>query len=253
MLEMKHVTVETVDIKKPILKDFSLSIQEGEIHAIMGPNGAGKSTLSKVIFKNPNYEIKQGEITLFDQDLKALQTEQIARMGAFLVLQDPPVIEGVSTSDFMREALYEKTKERVNLYSFVKEIEKDCQKLSLKEELLHQSINQGLSGGERKKNELLQLLLLKPKLIVLDELDSGLDVDSLKQVCKVFNDYLKEYPSTSVLIITHYSRILEYIHPDFVHKMVDGKIVQTGTIHLAKEIEKEGYQINEHTKEQSHE
>ncbi len=253
MLEMKHLTVETVDINKKILNDFSLTIKEGEIHAIMGPNGTGKSTLSKVLFRSPQYRVLEGTIALDKQDLLSLSTEEVARCGLFLVMQDPPVIEGVTTSDFMREALYEKNKERVNLYTFMKEIGTASQKLSLKEELVHQSINQGLSGGERKKNEIFQLLLLKPNYIVLDELDSGLDVDSLKQVCEVLNEYKKENPHVSFLMITHYSRILEYIHPDFVHKMVDGKIVETGDLSLAKKIEAEGYQVNEHTKELFHE
>lgn len=253
MLEIKQLTVETVETKKEILKDFTLSIQDGEIHAIMGPNGTGKSTLSKAIFRHPKYQVTSGDMSFNGTDLLSLQTDEVARLGLFLCMQDPLVIEGVTNSDFLREALYSKNGERVNLYSFVKEITAASKLLSLREDTIHQSINLGLSGGERKKNEILQLLLLKPKCIVLDELDSGLDVDSLKLVCEILKTYLKEYPKTSVLIITHYSRILEYLVPDFVHKMMDGRIVETGDISLAKEIEQEGYQVNEHTKEQLHE
>ena len=253
MLEIKQLNVETKQTHKPILKDFSVTIKEGEIHAIMGPNGAGKSTLSKVIFKNPLYHIVSGKMTFNGSDLTCLETDEVARLGLFLCMQDPMVIEGVSNSDFLREALFSKTKERVNLYTFVKEMTEATKQLSLRDEMIHQPINQGLSGGERKKNEILQLLLLKPKFLILDELDSGLDVDSLKKVCHVLNTYLKENKETSVLIITHYSRILEYIHPDYVHKMVDGTLVETGSLSLAHQIEQEGYQINEHTKEQFHE
>ncbi len=245
MLEIKDLTVQTTDIGKVILNDFSLSIQEGEIHAIMGPNGTGKSTLSKVLLRHPAYQVTSGSMQWNGTDLLSLTTDEVARLGIFLCMQDPVVIEGVTTSDFLREALYEKTKERVDLYSFIKEIETATKQLSFKEEVIHQSVNQGLSGGEKKKSEILQMLLLKPQLILLDELDSGLDVDSLKEVCAVLNTYLKENPKTSVLMITHYSRILEYLHPDFVHKMVDGKIVATGDFQLAHQIEMEGYQVNE--------
>ena len=247
MLEIKELNVITTDIGKEILKDFSLSIQEGEIHAIMGPNGTGKSTLSKVIFHHPAYQITKGKMTFEGVDITDKETDEIGRMGLFLCMQDPLVIEGVTTSDFLREALYEKTKERVDLYHFVKEIGTGVKKLSLDENVIHQALNQGLSGGEKKKSEILQMLLLKPKFIILDELDSGLDVDSLKEVCKIINEYLKENPKTAVLMITHYSRILEYIHPLFVHNMVDGKIVETGDFHLAHKIEMEGYQVVEKT------
>ena len=249
MLEIKKLCVETTDTNKKILNQFSLSIKEGEIHAIMGPNGTGKGTLSKVIFRNQDYRILSGSMTLFGKDLIPLETCEVARLGVFLCMQDPLVIEGVSNSDFLREALYEKTKEHVSLYSFVKDVENATKKLEMDEKIIHQSINQGLSGGEKKKSEILQLLLLKPKLIILDELDSGLDVDSLKKVCTVLKEYLKEQKDASVLIITHYSRILDDIHPDYVHKMMDGKIIETGDIHLEHKIEQEGYQVKEQAKE----
>ena len=158
-------------------------------------------------------------------------------------MQDPTVIEGVSNSEFLRTAQGEITNEKVNLYTFIKEIEKSMDEVKLDSNLLHRSINKGFSGGEKKKNEILQLKVLKPKFIILDELDSGLDVDSLKVICKNINKYLKENKDVSLLIITHYPRILEYIKPDYVHILKDGTIVKTGTLDLAFEVDKNGYEM----------
>ena len=174
-------------------------------------------------------------------EINNLEVNDRAKKGMFLCMQDPTVIEGVSNSEFLRTAKGEILGEKVNLYSFIKDMDKAMKDVSLDSSMLHRSLNQGFSGGEKKKNEVLQLKVLKPKFIILDELDSGLDVDSLRVVCSNINDYLMENPDTSVLIITHYPRILEYIKPDYVHVMVDGKIQKTGNIDLAFTVEKDGY------------
>ena len=241
MLEIKNLMVKAKGTNKTILKDFSLSIGKGEIHAIMGPNGVGKSTLSKVIMAHPNYEVIEGSITFLQQDLKDLSTDERARLGIYYVMQDPSTIEGVTNSECLRTALRERTGEPVNLYQFIQEMNTNLKALKMDKNMIHRSINQGFSGGEKKKNEVLQLKMLKPKLILLDELDSGLDVDSLKIVCQNIKEYLQENKDTSVLLITHYSRILDLIRPDYVHEMLHGTIVKTGDIRLAKEIEKNGY------------
>lgn len=241
MLEINHLNASVKDKDIDILKDFSLKINSSEVHAIMGPNGTGKSTLAKVIMGHYGYEVTSGEMLFNGEDINSLEVNDRAKRGIFLCMQDPTVIEGVSNSEFLRTAKGEITGEKVNLYSFIKDMDKAMNDVTLDSSMLHRSLNQGFSGGEKKKNEVLQLKVLKPKFIILDELDSGLDVDSLRVVCSNINDYLKENPETSILIITHYPRILEYIKPDYVHVMVDGKIQKTGSIDLAFEVEKDGY------------
>lgn len=241
MLEVKNITARVKDSDIDILKDFNLEINEGEVHVIMGPNGTGKSTLSKVIMGHYNYEVNDGDILVDGKSILDMEVSERAKMGIFLCMQDPTVIEGVSNSEFLRTALSEVTGEHVNLYSFIKDMEKSMNDVSLDANMLHRSINAGFSGGEKKKNEILQMKILKPKYIILDEVDSGLDVDSLKVVCENINNYLKENKNASLLIITHYPRILEYLHPDFVHILSDGKIVKTGDIELSRQIEKNGY------------
>ena len=241
MLEINKLNANVKDKNIEILKDFSLNINKSEVHAIMGPNGTGKSTLAKVIMGHYGYEVISGEMFFNGEDINSLEVNERAKKGIFLCMQDPTVIDGVSNSEFLRTAKGEITGEKVNLYSFIKDMDKSMKDVNLESSMLHRSLNQGFSGGEKKKNEVLQLKVLKPKFIILDELDSGLDVDSLRIVCSNINDYLKENPDVSVLIITHYPRILEYIKPDFVHVMVDGKIQKTGTIDLAFEVEKVGY------------
>ena len=241
MLEIKHVDAKVKDSDIEILKDFSLKINSSEIHAIMGPNGTGKSTLSKIIMGHYNYEVVNGDIFYNNESILNLSVDERAKRGLFLSMQDPTVIEGVSNSEFLRTARGEITGEKVNLYTFIKDMETAMKEVNLDSSMLHRSLNVGFSGGEKKKNEILQLKFLKPKFIILDELDSGLDVDSLRIVCSNINMYLRDNPDTSVLIITHYPRILEYIRPDYVHVMMDGKIQKTGTVNLALEIEKNGY------------
>ena len=224
---------------KDILKNFYLNINAGEVHALMGPNGTGKSTLSKVILNNKKYQKLSGKIMFDNVDITNMSTDEIARKGIFLCNQLPCEIDGVTTADFLRTALNEK--EEVSLYQYIKKIDSAVKDLKMDENMIHRSMNKGFSGGEKKKNEILQLKVLEPKFIILDELDSGLDVDSLKIVCENINSYLKEHENTSVLIITHYPKILQYIKPDYVHVMVNGNIKKTGDASLALEIEEKGY------------
>ena len=238
-LEIKDLSVSVKE--KNILDDFNLVINAGEIHAIMGPNGTGKSTLSKVIMGDSNYHINSGDILVDGKTILDLTTDERARLGIFLCYQSPISIDGITNSEFIRCAINSGNDTPVGLYEFIKSIEKNIDDLKMDQAMMHRSLNSGFSGGERKKNEILQMKMLKPKFIIFDELDSGLDVDSLKIVCDNINDYLKEFPDTAVLLITHYTRILEFIKPGFVHMMKDGKINISGDYELAKKIEKYGY------------
>lgn len=239
MLKIKDLEVATDN--KVILNDFNLIINNGEIHTIMGPNGVGKSTLSRVIMGDPNYKVLNGEMTFNGDNLMVLSTDERAKKGIFLAMQYPMEIEGVSNQDFLRTAIGSVNNKRIGLYDFILKCEKGAEELSMNKDLIHRSLNVGFSGGEKKKNEVLQIKILKPKLIILDEIDSGLDVDSLKIVCENINEYKNEFPDTSILIITHYPRILEAIKPDYVHIMKNGKIVKTGDLSLALETEQVGY------------
>lgn len=234
-----NLVVETDN--KEVLKGLSLNIKKGEIHALMGPNGVGKSTLSKVIMGDKNYKVKNGDILVNGSSILSLTTDERARMGIFLSFQNPISIEGVTNSELLRSALNSRSEEPIGLYDFLKKLEKNTESLKMSKEMLHRSVNQNFSGGESKKNEIFQLLTLEPKFIILDELDSGLDVDSLKIVCDNIDNYLKEHKDTSLLIITHYPRILEYLKPKYVHILLDGKIKITKDKKLAKEIEENGY------------
>ncbi len=236
-LKIDNLTV-TID-NKTILEDFNLEVKSGEIHAIMGPNGTGKSTLTKVVMGDPNYKIKKGHIYFNDIDITKMKVDGRARLGLFLGMQMPMEIEGVSNADFLRTALRSK-EDNFKLYSFIKELDENVTKLKMDKEMIHRGINEGFSGGERKKNEILQMHILKPKVVMLDEIDSGLDVDSLKLVGQsVMEYYQKQKPA--ILLITHYQRLLDYIKPDYVHIMSDGKIIKSGDASLVKIIEEEGY------------
>ncbi len=239
MLKISNLEVST-DNKK-ILKGLDLLINDGEIHVIMGPNGVGKSTLSRAIMGDSNYIINNGDIIFDGDNLIPLSTDERAKKGIFLVMQYPMEIEGVSNQDFLRTAISSINNKKIGLYEFIKNCEKGAEELSMNKELIHRGVNVGFSGGEKKKNEVLQIKLLKPKFIILDELDSGLDVDSLRIVSENIYDYKKEYPNTSILIITHHPKILEYLKPDYVHIISNGKIIKTGNYDLALEIEKKGY------------
>jgi Fe-S cluster assembly ATP-binding protein len=240
MLNINKLNVAVGD--KKILNDFSLDIKPGEIHEIMGPNGTGKSTLSKVIMGSKNYTIESGSIKFNNKDNTKMSTDERAREGIFLSMQNPISIDGVQNSEFIKTAINSNRETPVGLYEFIKKVTEKAKELEINDEMIHRSLNVGASGGERKKNEVLQMCMLEPKLIILDELDSGLDIDSLKICTKGINNYLKEHKDTGVLIITHYPRILEYIKPDYVHMMVNGTIVKTGDYNLAFEIEKNGYE-----------
>lgn len=239
MLNIVNLTVKTKE--KEILKNLNLNINDGEIHALMGPNGTGKSTLSKVLMGSLDYEVTSGEISFNGTKINDLTPDERARMGLFLSFQSPLSIEGVTNSEFLRTAINSSRENPIGLYEFIKELDKNVEELSMSKDMIHRAVNSNASGGERKKNEILQMKLLKPKFLILDELDSGLDVDSLQIVCENINQYLKENPNTSVLIITHYPRILEYIRPNYVHILKEGAIAKTGDYKLALQIEKDGY------------
>ena len=239
MLKIEYLDV-SVNNKK-ILNNFNLIINDGEIHAIMGPNGVGKSTLSRVIMGDPNYKVLGGSIIFNGDNILPLSVDERAKKGIFLAMQYPMEIEGVSNQDFLRTAMSSVQNKRVGLYDFILKCEKGSDELKMHKDLIHRSLNVGFSGGEKKKNEVLQIKLLNPKFIILDELDSGLDVDSLRIVGENIGAYKQENPDTSILIITHHPKILEYLKPDFVHVINNGVITKSGAYELAMDIEKNGY------------
>lgn len=238
ILNIDNLTVEVEG--KTILKDFSLEIKSGEIHAIMGPNGTGKSTLTKVIMGDDNYKIVKGTISYNGKVINDMPVNERAKLGIFLGMQMPMAIEGVTNADFLRSALRAKEGDNFKLLSFIRDVDKLTKKLHMDPEMIHRGINDGFSGGERKKNEILQMNILKPDVVLLDEIDSGLDVDSLKLVGESVMDYYKER-KPAILLVTHYQRLLDYIKPDFIHIMKDGRIVLSGDKKLASKIEEDGY------------
>ena len=238
-LRIENLTVKVED--KIILKDFNLNINSGEIHVLMGPNGIGKSTLTKVIMGDYNYKIEKGNIYYNETLINDISVDERSRLGIFLGMQLPMEIEGVTNADFLRTALSIREKENFKLFNFIKELDNTVERLDMKNDMIHRGINQGFSGGERKKNEILQMYLLKPTLVMLDEIDSGLDVDSLKIVGQSIMNYYKKY-NPGMLLITHYQRLLDYIKPTHVHIISDGKIVKTGDYSLVKKVEEEGFQ-----------
>ena len=239
LLNVKKINVEVEN--KKILNDFSLEINSGEIHAIMGPNGVGKSTLSRVIMGDNNYKLLSGDILFNNESILGLKTDERARLGIFLAMQYPTEIPGISNQDFLRTAMAQNDDKRIGLYEFILKCEKASEELKMNKSLIHRDLNCGFSGGEKKKNEVLQIKMLKPKLIILDEIDSGLDVDSLRIVSENIRDYKKDNPDTSIIIITHHPKILEYLVPDYVHIVSHGQVIKTGNKDLAIEIEKKGY------------
>ena len=236
-LKIKDLTVSVEN--KTILKDFNIEIKSGEIHAIMGPNGTGKSTLSKVIMGDSNYKVEKGSIYFDDKEINDLPTDERAKLGIFLGYQMPLEINGVSNSDFLRTAMRSKD-ENFKLYDFIKKINQTVEQLNMDKQMIHRGINEGFSGGERKKNEILQMYMLEPNTIILDEIDSGLDVDSLRIVGENVMKYYEEN-KPAILLITHYQRLLDYIKPEYVHIMKNGHIVKTGDKELVKKIEEYGY------------
>ena len=239
ILKINDLTVSVEG--KIILKNFNLEIKPGEIHVIMGPNGIGKSTLTKVIMGDSNYKIESGSITYNDKLINDMSVDERSRLGIFLGMQLPLEIEGVTNADFLRSAVSVREKENFKLFEFIKSLDTSVEKLKMDSSMIHRGVNQGFSGGERKKNEILQMYMLKPTFVMLDEIDSGLDVDSLKIVGNSVMDYFKEC-NPGILLITHYERLLDYIKPTHVHIISDGKIVKSGDYSLVKEIEKNGFE-----------
>lgn len=232
-----HVSIED----KQILKGVNLVMNTGEIHAIMGPNGTGKSTLSQAIMGHPSYTITQGQVLLDGKDVTEMEVDERARAGLFLAMQYPSEIAGITNAEFMRAAINARRPEddKISVMNFIKKLDEKMEILDMPEEMAERYLNEGFSGGEKKRNEILQLMMIEPKFAILDEIDSGLDIDALKVVSKGVN--LMAGPDFGVLIITHYQRLLNYVHPTFVHVMMDGRIVKSGDASLAKRLEAEGY------------
>ncbi|CAM3329811.1 Fe-S cluster assembly ATPase SufC [Vagococcus fessus] len=239
VLEIKNLHVSIED--KEILKGVNLTMNTNEIHAIMGPNGTGKSTLSAAIMGNPNYEVTEGEILLDGENILELEVDERARAGLFLAMQYPSEIPGITNAEFMRAAMNAKCDEddKISVMNFIKKLDEKMALLDMSEDMAERYLNEGFSGGEKKRNEILQLLMLEPTFAILDEIDSGLDIDALKVVSKGINEMRGE--NFGALIITHYQRLLNYITPDVVHVMMDGRVVKTGGAELAKRLEAEGY------------
>ena len=240
LLSIKNIhTIAEDDHSKLILKGLDLEINKGEIHVIMGPNGSGKSTLANTIFSSPRYIKTEGTISFEDEDITNMSTDEIAKKGIFMSFQSPEEIKGVTLANYLKSVKTSLDGKKPSIYEFIPEVENTMKELDMKEEYTKREFNVGFSGGEKKKNEILQMLLLKPKLAILDETDSGLDVDAIKTVVKGINLYKND--SNSVLIITHSTKILQGLNIDKVHILVDGKIVKTGDYNLALEIDKNGY------------
>lgn len=244
VLEIKdlHVAVNDEEGQKEILKGVNLTLKTGEIHAIMGPNGTGKSTLSAAIMGNPYYQVTKGEVLLDGENVLEMDVDERARAGLFLAMQYPAEIPGITNADFMRAAMNARREEddKISVMEFLKKLDKNMALLNMPEEMAERYLNEGFSGGEKKRNEILQLMMLEPTFAILDEIDSGLDIDALKIVSKGVNAMRGE--GFGAMIITHYQRLLNYITPDVVHIMMAGKIVKTGGAELAKELEAQGYQ-----------
>lgn len=232
-----HVSIED----KEILKGVNLVIHSGEIHAIMGPNGTGKSTLSQAIMGHPSYTVTQGQILLDGEDVTEMAVDERARAGLFLAMQYPSEITGVTNAEFMRAAINSRLDDdnKMSVMNFIRKLDKNMEVLNMPEEMAERYLNEGFSGGEKKRNEILQLMMIEPKFAILDEIDSGLDIDALQVVSTGLNSMRSD--DFGVLIITHYQRLLNYIEPTFVHIMMDGTIVKSGDASLSKRLEAEGY------------
>ncbi|MEC8060197.1 MAG: Fe-S cluster assembly ATPase SufC [Pseudomonadota bacterium] len=238
-----HANVGSDATSKPILKGLNLSINPGEVHAIMGPNGSGKSTLANVLSGRPGYTVTQGDVRLDQENLAELEPHERAQAGLFLAFQYPVEIPGVSNMEFLKASMDSLAKahnaEQPDAASFIRQVRTLAESLDLDPQFLKRGVNEGFSGGEKKRNEILQLLLLNPKMAILDETDSGLDIDALQTVAQGVNRFRND--DNGVLLITHYQRLLDYIVPDFVHVLADGQIIQSGDKNLALELEAKGY------------
>jgi len=248
-----HVAIDG----KEILKGVNLTINTNEIHAIMGPNGTGKSTLASAIMGHPKYEVTSGTVELDGEDVLEMEVDERAQAGLFLAMQYPSEIAGVTNADFLRSAINARREEgdEISLMKFIRELDKNMEVLEMNEEMAQRYLNEGFSGGEKKRNEILQLMMIKPTIAILDEIDSGLDIDALKVVSKGINAMRGE--GFGCLMITHYQRLLNYITPDHVHVMMQGRVVKSGGAELAQRLEAEGYDwikkelgIEEETEEQ---
>ena len=238
MLSIKNLTVSVEN--KTILKNFNLEINANEIHTLMGVNGSGKSTICKVLMGDPQYKVDEGSIFYKDVDLLKMDTTERARNGIFLVNQNPIEIEGVKNSEMLRMALEAKTGKNVDIFSFSKLMNNICEKIKVDKSFIHRGINENMSGGERKKNELMHLWVLEPDLILLDEIDSGVDVDNLRVISESLKEYFDTH-SCSFIIVTHHTNILKQLVPNYVHILSNGKIIETGDYTLAESIENNGF------------
>ena len=239
-----HLKIENLNVSiegKHILRDFNLEVKGGEIHAIMGPNGTGKSTLASAIMGHPKYEITSGSIHMDGEDVLEMEVDERAQAGLFLAMQYPSEISGITNADFLRSAINSGREEgeEISLMKFIRKMDKKMDVLDMDQSFSQRYLNEGFSGGEKKRNEILQLLMLEPKIAILDEIDSGLDIDALKVVSTGVNEMRSE--DFGCLIITHYQRLLNYITPDKVHVMMQGRIVKSGGPELAERLEAEGY------------
>lgn len=239
LLEINNLNAIVKEDNKEILKGINLKVNKGEVHVIMGPNGSGKTTLSNVILNNPRYYKTDGSIFFDGTDITNLKTNEIAKKGIFMSFQLPEEIPGVTVSQFLKTSVSSVTGEKVNLFKFAEKLEETMDKLNIDRSYMHRDLNVGFSGGEKKKNEILQMLMINPKLAILDETDSGLDVDAINIVSKGINLFKND--DNAVIIITHSTKILKYLNVDYVHILVDGKIVLSGNSELSKEIEENGY------------
>lgn len=230
-----HVAIED----KPILKGVDLVVRKGEVHALMGPNGSGKSTLANAIMGHPKYKVSEGKILMKGEDILEMEPDERARKGLFLAFQYPCEVPGVRTSNFLRLACNARAGRELDVMEFYDKLEKKMKHLDIDDAFMKRYLNEGFSGGEKKRNEILQMMMLEPEFAVMDETDSGLDIDALKIVSRGVNEL--RGPDLGILIITHYERILRYINPDFVHILVDGKIVKSGGPDLAAHLEEHGY------------
>lgn len=243
-MKASHLKIEDLHVAidgKEILKGVNLEIKGGEIHAVMGPNGTGKSTLASALMGHPTYEVTSGSVTLDGEDVLEMEVNERAQAGMFLAMQYPSEISGVTNSDFLRSAINSRREEgdEISLMKFIRQLDAQMGLLEMPGEMAHRYLNEGFSGGEKKRNEILQMTMLKPAIAILDEIDSGLDIDALKVVAKGVSEMRS--PEFGCLIITHYQRLLNYIEPDFIHIMMGGKIVMSGGKELAHRLEAEGY------------
>lgn len=242
-MKKKFLSIKNLHVKvgdKEILKGLNLDINKGEVHVIMGPNGAGKSTLAQVLMGNPKYEITEGEIIFEGKNINELKADERARLGLFLSFQYPEEIPGITVENFLRSAKMAVEDRPIKVMEFKRELKKKMELLEMKDEYASRYLNEGFSGGEKKKSEILQLMILNPKLAILDETDSGLDVDAVKIVATGVKNHISD--ENSVIIITHHNNLLEYLNPDYVHFLIDGRIVKSGEKELIDIIEKEGFE-----------